>query len=1082
MCLAWLAGGQLWAQGSYMDLLDNMKPRSIGPAGMSGRVTAIDGVAGQPDILYVGTASGGLWKTVNGGTTWQPLFDSQRVAGIGALAVFQKNPSIIWAGTGEGNPRNSQTSGYGVYRSLDAGRTWQCMGLEETRVIHRIYIHPDDPNTVWVGAQGSAWNDSRERGVFKTTDGGKTWAKVLYVNERTGIADLVVDPANPNKLLAAMWEFRRQPWFFQSGGPGSGLYMSLDGGETWTRRSHKDGLPEGDLGRIGLAIAPSDPQRVYALVEAKKNALYASQDGGYTWRQVNDKDEIGNRPFYYSDLYVDPVNENRIYSLHSTVTMSEDGGRSFSTLLGYVGSGGIHPDHHAWWIDPQDPTFLVNGNDGGLAISRDRGQSWQFIENLPLAQYYHINYDNEYPYNVYGGMQDNGSWRGPAYVWRAGGIRNSYFEELYFGDGFDVVPDPQNARYGYAMSQGGYLGRYDVQTGFTKFIRPVHPEGTTLRFNWNAGIAQDPFDPAAIYYGSQFVHRSRDRGETWELLSPDLTTNDTSKQQQARSGGLTYDVTAAENHTTIITIAPSPVERGVIWVGTDDGNLQLTRDDGKTWTLLTTRLPGAPRHGWIPQIHPSNHSAAEAYVVLNNYRQGDWQPYLYRTRDYGQTWERLADADKVWGYCLSVVQDPEVAQLLFLGTEYGLYVSIDGGSTWDKWKHGYPTVSTMDMKIHPREGDLIIGTFGRAAYILDDIRPLRALARAGAGLLDRELVVFEAPEAVLAEYAQASGIRFAGDAMFGGQNRQRGAMLSFSVNPAFGQTPPPPPAPAPAKGKGKKPAVPPVVAADSTPAQPAAGKTRTDSVKIEIVDLRGEVIRTLKVKPDTGLNRVYWRLDRKGVDYPSRSGESGGRRFGGGGGEPSGGPVLPGDYTVRMTYRGSVDSTRVRVIFDPRIEAPAAHLQAVLALQQQRLDYVALVTEAANNLRTARETLDKVECLLPKGDAPEVKTLRDDTKAMRDSVERLSLRIFTPENEKGITDDSQTLLSELYAAGNYLDFSSEAPNATQQLVLRQMIDKTRPVVEAVNAFFDGPWKAYQARIDAARLSPFTDIPAVEWKE
>ncbi|RMG57018.1 MAG: hypothetical protein D6722_25505, partial [Bacteroidetes bacterium] len=695
-----------------------MKARSIGPAGMSGRVTAIDVVRDQPDIIYAGTASGGLWRSMSGGIAWEPLFDTQRVASIGAVAIYQKNPDIIWVGTGEGNPRNSQTSGYGVYRSLDGGHSWTCMGLEETRNIHRVLIHPENPHVVYVGAQGPAWGDSESRGVYRTTDGGRTWDKILYHDASTGIADLVMDPRNPNKLIAAMWEFRRKPYSFQSGGPGSGLYVSFDGGESWDRRTEDDGLPKGELGRIGLAIAPGMPEVVYAYIESKKNALYRSDDGGFSWRKVNDDmDEIGGRPFYYADIYVDPQNENRVYSIHSTVTLSEDGGRSFRTLLGYVGSGGVHPDHHAWYIHPDDPSFLINGNDGGMAISRDRGKNWQFVENLPLAQYYHINVDNDWPYHVYGGMQDNGSWKGPAYVWRRGGIRNGYFTELYFGDGFDVVPDPADSRYGFAMSQGGYLGRYDSETGYSKFVRPVHPDGTRLRFNWNAAIAQDPFDEATLYYGSQFVHRSTDRGETWQLLSPDLTTNDPDKQKQLESGGLTYDVTGAENYTTILAIAPSPVEKGLIWVGTDDGNLQLTRNDGESWTLLTDRLPGAPTNGWIPQIHPSNHEAGEAFVVLNNYRQNDWQPYLYHTRDYGQSWTRIADDKKVWGYCLSVVQDPEAENLVFLGTEYGLYVSIDRGQNWSRWTHGYPTVSTMDMKIHPRESDLVIGTFGRAAYV-----------------------------------------------------------------------------------------------------------------------------------------------------------------------------------------------------------------------------------------------------------------------------------------------------------------------------------------------------------------------------
>ena len=419
---------------------------------------------------------------------------------------------------------------------------------------------------------------------------------------------MVMDPINPDKIIVSMWEFRRWPWFFKSGGEGSGLYVTYDGGKNWAMRTSDDGLPEGELGRIGLAIARSNPKVVYALVEAKKNALYRSEDGGFSFRKVGEGGNIGNRPFYYSDIFVDPENENRIYSLFSIVTRSEDGGKTFETLLGYVGAGGVHPDHHALWIHPEDGSFLINGNDGGMAISRDRGDTWRFVENLPVAQYYHINIDNEWPYNIYGGMQDNGSWRGPAYVWRYSGIRNSYWEELSFGDGFDVVPDPSDSRFGYSMSQEGYVGRYDFRTGDSRRIRPVHPDGIPLRFNWNAGIAQDPHDASTIYFGSQFLHKSTDKGENWIVISPDLTTNDPEKQKQGESGGLTIDATGAENFTTILAIAPSPHEREVIWVGTDDGNLQLTRDGGDSWTISLSRLPGLPEGSWIPQITASVHN------------------------------------------------------------------------------------------------------------------------------------------------------------------------------------------------------------------------------------------------------------------------------------------------------------------------------------------------------------------------------------------------------------------------------------------------------------------------------------------
>ena len=628
----------LSAQSFDTELLRDVKPRNIGPAGMSGRVTAIDVVLSNPDVMYVGTASGGLWKSTSGGIKWDPIFDHEVTASIGAVAIQQSNPSVIWVGTGEGNPRNSLNGGYGIYKSLDGGKSWKSMGLEKTRHIHRVVIDPTNPDVVYVGAIGSPWGEHAERGVFKTTDGGKTWKKILYTNNKSGIADLVMDPQNPNKLFAAMWEHKRDPWFFKSGGSGSGLYMTHDGGENWKKITDKEGFPKGDLGRIGVAISRGEPNVVYALVEAKKNALYKSTDGGFKWAKINDKNDIGNRPFYYSEIYVDPQNENRVYSIFTYVNVSEDGGKNFKQLMPAYGvSNGVHPDHHAWWIHPENGKFMIDGNDGGMNITKDGGKTWRFIGNLPVAQFYHINVDQEYPYNVYGGMQDNGSWRGPAYVWRAQGIRNSYWQEIAFGDGFDVVPDLDDSRYGYAMSQQGFVSRYDWQTGNNFSVRPTSPDADTrLRFNWNAGIGQDPFNNSTVYFGSQFVHKSTDKGLTWEVISPDLTTNDPAKLKQSESGGLTMDATGAENHCTILVIEPSPVERNMLWVGTDDGRVHYTQNGGANWTDVSKNLKDLPKGSWIAQIKASATKRGEALLVANDYRRYNYTPYVYRTKNYGK--------------------------------------------------------------------------------------------------------------------------------------------------------------------------------------------------------------------------------------------------------------------------------------------------------------------------------------------------------------------------------------------------------------------------------------------------------------
>lgn len=1028
-----------------MGKFKNIKPRSIGPGGMSGRVTAIDAVHAEPDIIYVGTASGGLWKTESGGITWMSLFDTQRVHSIGALAINQSNPDEIWVGTGEGNPRNSQSSGQGVYKSIDGGKTWAFMGLGKTRNIHRIIIHKDNPDIIYVGAIGSAWNDSPDRGVFMTTDGGKSWKKVLYVNQRTGVGDMVVDPSNPNKMVVAMWEYRRWPWFFKSGGEGSGLYITRDGGKTWDKKAEKNGLPKGELGRIGLGIGTSDPNRIYALIESKKTAMYRSDDGGEKWMKVADRN-IGDRPFYYADLAVDPSNENRLYNVFSNVSVSEDGGKTYKILLGW---DRVHGDHHFWWIHPTDPDYMINGNDGGMAITRDKGKSWHFVENLPVSQFYHISVDNEIPYNVLGGMQDNGSWRGPNTVWRNGGIRNGYWEEVAFGDGFDVLPDPDDSRYLYAMWQGGNLLHVDIETGSQRYIRPVHPDGTFLRYNWNAPIAADPFDKKTIYYGSQFVHKSTDKGMTWEIISPDLTTNDPEKQKQFESGGLTYDVTQAENHTTIIALAPSTLNKDVIWAGTDDGNIQVTKDGGQTWTNVGDKLKGVPAGSWVPQIHASKYAEGEAYVVLNNYRRGDWTPYLYRTQNFGKSWERLVDDKTVWGYCLSFVQDPIEKKLQFLGTEFGLYISIDEGKTWTQWKSGYPTASTIDMVIHPRDHDLVIGTFGRAAYVLDDIRPLREIANKGAKLLDDSLLVFPAPDAYLATYKEATGTRFSADAIFKGQVRPYGALISFYLKGLH--------LPKAKEGQESEDIVAP----------------KSDTVMVQVKNAKGEVIRNLKVKATAGMNRFSWGLDRKGVRFPNTPKPKPNAT------EPGGLQVLPGTYTIHVKYGDLESSTSVVVKADPRLNIPIADLESKEAVYQKLSQGIVVATAAMDGIRDAQKTIGMVNKLLADHDSESAKELKKKGKEMMDAMQEIIALYQPKKGTQGIFRDPKLLNLKLGNAYGHLFGVPGKLGQTQELEVKQAIAAIKPIVEKVNVFFANDWPKYKEAVEQAQLSLFKGFEKLE---
>ena len=1056
------------AQEFKMDLVQDMKPRNIGPGGMSGRVTSIDVVNSNPDIMYVGTASGGLWKSTSGGIKWDPIFDKEVTASIGAVAIQQSNPSVIWAGTGEGNPRNSLNGGYGVYKSLDGGKTWKSMGLEKTRHIHRIKIDPMNPNTVYVGAIGSPWGEHPERGVFKTTDGGETWEKVLFVNNKTGVADLIMDPTNPNKLIAAMWEHKRDPWFFNSGGSGSGLYITHDGGKNWKKLSEEDGLPAGDLGRIGVAIAPGKPDVIYALVEAKKNALYKSEDGGFKWKKINEKDDIGNRPFYYSEIYVDPENENRVFSVFTYVNVSQDGGKNFEQLMpAYRADNGVHPDHHAFWIHPDNGQFMMDGNDGGLNISKDGGKTWRFVGNLPVAQFYHIATDNEYPYNVYGGMQDNGSWRGPAYVWKAQGIRNSYWQEISFGDGFDVVPDPVDSRYGYTMSQQGYVQRFDHETGDNYIVRPTPPDTTTeLRFNWNSAISQDPFDNSTIYFGSQFVHKSTDKGLTWKVISPDLTTNDPEKQKQSESGGLSMDATGAENHTTILVIEPSTVEKDMLWSGSDDGRVHYTQNGGGTWTEVTGNIKGLPKGSWIPQIKASTRNKGEALLIANDYRRFNYTPYAYRTKDYGKSWTRIVDATDVESYALSIIEDPENPNLVFLGTDDGLYISFNAGDKWQKWTEGFPTVSTKDLAIHPREHDLVIGTFGRAAWVLDDIRPLRALA-SDASILNKEIELFTPPTAYQASYQQPTGSRFGGDGLYQGENRKSGAMITYYLKEGKKEAKKEKPSSKEKEGDSE----------EKSEAVELTGVQKKDSVQFDFYD-GDRLIRTLKYKtPEkAGFHRIYWGMDEKGADRPSRKVQTKKK-------ESGGLDVKPGTYTVKMLYGDLEEETKITVKSDPRLEVSTAGINEAYANGKVLESYMQKAADAVQQLAESKEAAEKLQKDLNKKDKKMFKEQIDASKKIVKQIDSVTaLYLGKVDKRQGITRNKEmTVMQRLQIARGYVGSRKAGMTATEKQLMQFAKDEIESALDKTNTFFSTDWKSYKATMESLELSPFKEVDTFSLK-
>lgn len=699
----------------------DIQGRQIGPAKMSGRISCIAAENKDPNILWVGAAGGGVWKSLNQGTTFKAVFDDYTQS-IGTIAIDQNRPDTVWVGTGEVWVRNSVSVGSGIYRTTNGGDKWEFKGLEKSERIGRILIDPSNPDIVYAAVLGALWGDSEDRGVYKTSDGGKNWTKLLYVNPSTGCADMAMDPLNPSVIYASMWDFRRKADTFRSGGPGSALYKSTDGGATWNKIHN--GLPNGTLGRIAVAISPIAPHILYALVESDKSALYRSADQGASWEKMSDQTMAGDRPFYYSLLVPDPVEADRIYKPGTTLWVSSNGGKIFQNPS--VSGGAYHSDTHALWISPVDNRLIYMGTDGGVYISADKGNSWRFAQNLPVSQFYHVSVDQKVPYNVYGGLQDNGSWMAPSR--KSGGIRNSDWKNIGFGDGFYTYGDPADPDVTYAQYQGGRISRTNHKTGESKYIKPFTDEGTgALRFNWNAPVVFGE-KSGWLYVGSQYIFRSKDKGDSFERISPDLTTNNPERQQQEKSGGLTIDNSTAENNTTIFSICESPLDSDIIWAGTDDGNLQLTTDGGKTWNKLNDAIPGLPPLAFISHIDADHFNKHAAWITVDAHRNGDLKPYVFCTDDLGKTWKSLVTAS-IEGFCHVIKQDPVNQDLIFLGTESGLFISVDHGSVWVRFKNKVPRTGVYDMAFQPVKNDLVLATHGRGIIIIDDLTAMRNMTQ-----------------------------------------------------------------------------------------------------------------------------------------------------------------------------------------------------------------------------------------------------------------------------------------------------------------------------------------------------------------
>ncbi|MFN0138574.1 MAG: WD40/YVTN/BNR-like repeat-containing protein [Pyrinomonadaceae bacterium] len=909
LILAGISGAQAPAVKFDSDTISGLGARNIGSAAMSGRISALDGVfEGKRLTLFVGAASGGVWKSQNGGTTFKPVFDKQPVQSIGAVTIDPKNPKTVWVGTGESWTRNSVSIGDGVYKSTDGGDNWTNVGLKESERISKILVDPNDTNTVYVCAVGKLWSDSDERGVYKTTDGGKTWTKILKgANLSTGCSMISMDSSNSKTIYAGMWDFRRKGWTFRSGGESdkapssSGMFKSTDGGATWTELEEKSaaGLPAKPWGRVAVAVAPSNSKVVYAVIEAvqPKDGLYRSDDGGATWKPLDRSQSMIWRPFYFSHINIDPKNENKLYKHNLSLIMSNDGGKSFSNI-----TGGTHGDHHDLWINPNNTDHIITGDDGGLWFSYDGGNRWWKGENLPVSQFYHVSADMDMPYKVYGGLQDNSSWVGDSEY--PGGITNSRWENMYGGDGFWMFADPSDNDYIYAEYQGGFIARINRKTHETRGIQPLpkYNEGK-LRYNWNTPIHVTK--DGTLYLGAQLLFRSRDHGQTWERISPDLTTNDPSKQRQEESGGITVDNSSAEMHTTIFSIATSPKNPNMIWVGTDDGNVQLTRDGGKNWTNLTANIKGLPKNAWVSSIDAGHFDDGTAYATFDMHTFGDMKPYVYKTNDYGKTWTSIAGSN-IRGYAHVVKEDLVNKNLLFVGTELGLWVSVDGGASWAQYKGGnFPHVAVRDMVIHPRDHDLILGTHGRGIWIVDDITPLRALS---ADVMSKEVAFVQTEPAV--QKLQAGGGWANGDAVFIGENSPDDAVITYYQRKRhiFGD------------------------------------------LKIEVLDSKGQVVGSIPASKRRGLNRVRWSMRMPAPNVPPAASFAGGAFFG-----PR---LLPGTYTVRMTKDKAVYETPLKVVGDPRLKHTAADRQAQFDLTMKLYRMFDDMTAAVGRMNFVRLALD----------------------------------------------------------------------------------------------------------------------------
>ncbi|MGB7296546.1 MAG: hypothetical protein WBC70_13240 [Candidatus Aminicenantales bacterium] len=974
-------------------LLDGLEWRCVGPAIMGGRIDDFAVVESDPDIIYAATASGGLWKTVNNGITWEPVFDGQSTSSIGDVTVAPSSPDIVWAGSGEPNNRQSSSWGDGVYKSEDAGRTWKNMGLGDSHHIGRIVIHPQNPEIVYVAALGRLWGPNKERGLFRTTDGGRTWANTKFIDEDTGFVDAAIDPENPSTLYAAAYQRRRTAYGFNGGGPGSGLYKTTDGGASWVRLTN--GLPGGTTGRIGLDVYRRNPSIVYAIIEHKEGGVFRSEDKGATWTRMS---VTNPRPMYYSKIRIDPNNDQRIWVLGASMYVSEDGGKTFRT--DYVRQ--IHGDYHAMWINPADSGHLVVGSDGGIHISHDRGQTWDFVNTLPLAQFYEVGFDMRRPYYVYGGLQDNGSWGGPSATWTSTGITNDEWFRIGGGDGFYTRVDPEDHNTIYAESQDGYFFRFDLRSGESKSIRPEPADEKEIyRFNWNSPILVSPHNSKKILYGGNKLFISRDRGDNWEETI-DLTGR--TDRDKLPIMGVAPDANTLSRHDgvshygTITTIAESPLREGLLYVGTDDGLVQVSGDDGKSWKNVTPPATIVPKTTYVTRLEASRFSEGRVYASFDGHRGNDFKPYVLVSEDFGAHWKSLSSGLPEFGTVSVVREDLSNPGLLFIGTERGAYFSVDRGASWVRFKSNLPMVPVDDIAIHPRENDLIFGTHGRSIWILDDMTPLSQLT---ADTLAADSQLFDVRPALIFNPHYHKGST--GHKLFVGSNPPRGALISYYLR-----------------------------------------EDGQDEAKIVIAGPQGNTVREFKGAKEAGLHRLTWDLRYAPV---GGEGPTEGRRF-----SPPAPYVLPGEYRVTLQAGGQEATKTVKVEGDPRIDVAYEDRKAQHDALMSLYRLSPLMSDAEKTLGSLRGRLDDAEEMTKK--APQAPS------AVKEAIQEVKARV--QDVRKEILGDPQagfqamrfSVRGRLLLLARSIGGYTGVPSDRQLQDIAKHTDRLKTLVEKINTIID----------------------------